>query len=99
MMMSGNTRWGIYYCLLIVEPDAGGSFMVYSRWGRVGTRGHAKLHGPFVTLDRAIQKFMWKFYEKTNNAWSDRKKFKCYSKKYTWLEMDYGTDKETVSFT
>lgn len=74
--------------------------MVYNRWGRVGVRGQDKLHGPFPTRDQAIYEFEGKFHNKTNNHWSDRKNFKCYAKKYTWLEMDYGeTEKEIVSFT
>jgi predicted DNA-binding WGR domain protein len=85
--------------LLTVESDAGGSFLVYNRWGRVGARGQQKLHGPFSTRDEAIYEFEGKFEDKTNNAWSNRKNFKFYAKKYAWLEMDYGeVDKETVSF-
>ncbi|XP_021313014.1 poly [ADP-ribose] polymerase 2 isoform X1 [Sorghum bicolor] len=89
-----------FYILQVLESDAGGSFMVYNRWGRVGARGQDKLHGPFLTRDQAIYEFEGKFHDKTNNHWSDRKNFKCYAKKYTWLEMDYGeTNKEIVSFT
>ncbi|XP_062210305.1 poly [ADP-ribose] polymerase 2-A-like [Phragmites australis] len=85
-----------FYIIQVLESDSGGSFMVYNRWGRVGARGQDKLHGPFPTRDQAIYEFEGKFEDKTNNLWSDRKKFKCYAKKYTWLEMDYGeTDKET----
>ncbi|CAO2162429.1 unnamed protein product [Urochloa humidicola] len=85
-----------FYIIQVLESDAGGSFMVYNRWGRVGARGQDKLHGPFSTRDQAIYEFEGKFQDKTNNLWSNRKNFKCYAKKYTWLEMDYGeTDKET----
>ncbi|KAG2597494.1 poly [ADP-ribose] polymerase 2-like isoform X3 [Panicum virgatum] len=84
-----------FYIIQVLEPDAGGSFMVYNRWGRVGARGQDKLHGPF-SRDQAIYEFAEKFQNKTNNLWCDRKKFKCYAKKYAWIEMDYGeTDKET----
>ncbi|KAF0934541.1 hypothetical protein E2562_025636 [Oryza meyeriana var. granulata] len=85
-----------FYIIQALEPDAGGSFMVYSRWGRVGARGQDKLHGPFSSREEAIYEFEGKFHDKTNNHWPDRKSFKCYAKKYTWLEMDYGEDeKET----
>ncbi|KAK8452748.1 hypothetical protein SEVIR_5G162200v4 [Setaria viridis] len=85
-----------FYIIQVLESDGGGSFMVYNRWGRVGARGQDKVHGPFSTRDQAIYEFEGKFQDKTNNLWSDRKNFKCYAKKYTWLEMDYGeTDKET----
>lgn len=84
-----------FYIIQVLESDAGGRFMVYNRWGRVGVRGQDKLHGPFPTRDQAIYEFEGKFHNKTNNHWSDRKNFKCYAKKYTWLEMDYGeTEKE-----
>ncbi|GJN05297.1 hypothetical protein PR202_ga22915 [Eleusine coracana subsp. coracana] len=84
-----------FYIIQVLEPDAGGSFMVYSRWGRIGTRGHGKLQGPFTTRYQAIHDFMLKFYEKTHNKWPDRKRFEYYTNKYAWLEMDYGeTDKE-----
>ncbi|KAL6615347.1 hypothetical protein ACP70R_037617 [Stipagrostis hirtigluma subsp. patula] len=84
-----------FYIIQVLESDAGGRFMVYNRWGRVGARGQDKLH-TFSTRDQAIYEFEGKFQDKTNNRWSDRKNFKCYAKKYTWIEMDYGeTDKET----
>ncbi|WVZ71182.1 hypothetical protein U9M48_019798 [Paspalum notatum var. saurae] len=84
-----------FYIIQVLESDAGGSFMVYNRWGRVGARGQDTLHGPFPTRDQAIYEFEAKFQDKTNNLWSNRKNFKCYAKRYTWIEMDYGeTDKE-----
>ncbi|KAF8772791.1 hypothetical protein HU200_005378 [Digitaria exilis] len=84
-----------FYIIQVLESDAGGTFMVYNRWGRVGARGQDKLHGPFSTRDQAVYEFEGKFKDKTNNLWSDRKNFKCYAKKYTWLEMDYGENKKT----
>lgn len=84
-----------FYIIQVLESDAGESFMVYNRWGRVGARGQDKLHGPFPTRDQAIFEFEGKFQDKTNNLWSNRKNFTCCAKKYTWLEMDYGeTGKE-----
>lgn len=85
-----------FFIIQVLESDAGGTFMVYNRWGRVGAQGQDKLHGPFPTRDQAIYEFEGKFKDKTNNLWSNRKNFKCYAKKYTWLEMDYDeVDKET----
>uniref|UniRef100_A0A0D9V0P4 Poly [ADP-ribose] polymerase n=1 Tax=Leersia perrieri TaxID=77586 RepID=A0A0D9V0P4_9ORYZ len=85
-----------FYIIQALESDAGGSFMVYNRWGRVGARGQDKVHGPFSSREQAIYEFEGKFHDKTNNHWSDRKSFECYAKKYTWLEMDYGeADRET----
>jgi poly [ADP-ribose] polymerase len=72
--------------------------MVYHRWGRVGAAGKDKLL-PFPKRGRAIYEFERKFQDKTSNRWSNRKNFKPYANKYTWLETDYGeTEKETVSF-
>lgn len=86
-----------FYIIQALESDAGGSFMVHNRWGRVGARGQQKLHGPFSTRDQAIYEFERKFEDKTNNVWSERKNFKFYPKKYAWLEMDYGeVGKETT---
>ncbi|XP_062198362.1 poly [ADP-ribose] polymerase 2-like isoform X2 [Phragmites australis] len=85
-----------FYIIQVLESDVGGSFMVYNRWGRVGVRGQDKLFGAFSSRDQAIFEFERKFQDKTYNLWSDRKNFKYYSKKYTWLEMDYReTEKET----
>nr|CAB3477137.1 unnamed protein product [Digitaria exilis] len=84
-----------FYIIQVLESDAGGSFLLYNRWGRVGTRGQDKLYA-FSTRDQAVYEFEGKFQDKTYNLWSDRKNFKCYAKKYTWIEMDYGkTEKET----
>nr|CAB3473102.1 unnamed protein product [Digitaria exilis] len=84
-----------FYIIQVLESDAGGSFLLYNRWGRVGTRGQDKLYA-FSTREQAVYEFEGKFQDKTYNLWSDRKNFKCYAKKYTWLEMDYGkTEKET----
>uniref|UniRef100_A0A0E0C1M0 Poly [ADP-ribose] polymerase n=1 Tax=Oryza meridionalis TaxID=40149 RepID=A0A0E0C1M0_9ORYZ len=84
-----------FYIIQALESDAGGNFMVYSRWGRVGTRGKGKLQGPF-SREQAIDEFERKFHDKTDIHWSYRKGSHCYAHKYTWLEMDYGeADKET----
>uniref|UniRef100_A0A0E0JI87 Poly [ADP-ribose] polymerase n=1 Tax=Oryza punctata TaxID=4537 RepID=A0A0E0JI87_ORYPU len=84
-----------FYIIQALESDAGGSFMVYSRWGRVGTRGKGKLQGPF-SRGQAIDEFEGKFHDKTDIHWSYRKGSYSYANKYTWLEMDYGeADKET----
>lgn len=63
--------------------------MVYNRWGRVGVKGQDKLNGPYMSRDSVIQEFEQKFYDKTKNAWSDRKDFVCHPRSYIWLEMDY----------
>ncbi|KAK1354197.1 Poly [ADP-ribose] polymerase [Heracleum sosnowskyi] len=85
-----------FYVIQLLESDDGVRYMVYSRWGRVGIKGQDKLHGPFTSLECAIQEFEQKFYAKTKNQRSKRKDFVCYPKCYRWLEMDYTeTDKES----
>uniref|UniRef100_A0A0D9V0P5 Poly [ADP-ribose] polymerase n=1 Tax=Leersia perrieri TaxID=77586 RepID=A0A0D9V0P5_9ORYZ len=80
-----------FYIIQALKSDAGGSYMVYSRWGRVGVRGYYKLQGPFLAPERAIFEFERKFHDKTGIHWSYRKRNQyCYANKYTWLEMDYG---------
>ncbi|KAL5122260.1 Poly [ADP-ribose] polymerase 2-A [Glycine soja] len=79
------------------EPDNGGDFLVYNRWGSVGVKGQDKIHGPFKSCESAIQEFEQKFFAKTKNAWSSRNKFVCYPKSYAWLEMDYsGKENEST---
>lgn len=83
---------------MLTESDDGGKFFVYNRWGRVGVKGQDKLQGPFTSREKAITEFEMKFSDKTRNNWCNRKKFICYPKYYTWLEMDYDeAGKETVT--
>lgn len=74
------------------ESDSKKTYMVYTRWGRVGVKGQSKLDGPYDSWDRAIEIFTNKFNDKTKNYWSDRKEFIPHPKSYTWLEMDYGKE-------
>ncbi|PKA48937.1 Poly [ADP-ribose] polymerase 2 [Apostasia shenzhenica] len=78
-----------FYVIQALESNDGREFMVYTRWGRVGVKGQEKLHGPYISQERAIKEFEMKFSEKTKNQWSSRKNFICYPKSYAWLEMDY----------
>ncbi|PWA92131.1 Poly [Artemisia annua] len=81
---------------IVTESDDGSRYMVYNRWGRVGIKGQDKLHGPYTSVQSAIDEFEQKFLAKTRNYWSDRKQFVSHHKCYTWLEMDYNeAGKET----
>ncbi|KAF6173586.1 hypothetical protein GIB67_022945 [Kingdonia uniflora] len=86
-----------FYVIQALESDDGGTFMVYNRWGRVGVKGQDKLQGPYTSRDSAIQEFELKFYAKTKNQWSDRKKFVCLPRCYVWLEMDYNGPEKDLS--
>ncbi|RDX77038.1 Poly [ADP-ribose] polymerase 2, partial [Mucuna pruriens] len=86
-----------FYVIQVLESDNGGEFLVFNRWGRVGSKGQDKLHGPYRSRESAIQEFEQKFLAKTRNAWSDRNNFVCYPKSYAWLEMDYsGKENEST---
>lgn len=78
-----------FYIIQVLENDSGGNFLVYTRWGRVGSKGGTKISGPYTSAYDATSEFASKFYEKTWNFWSNRKDFVCHPKHYTWLEMDY----------
>jgi poly [ADP-ribose] polymerase len=81
-----------FFVLQVLESDSKKTYMVYTRWGRVGVKGQSKLDGPYDSWDRAIEIFTNKFNDKTKNYWSDRKEFIPHPKSYTWLEMDYGKE-------
>ncbi|CAM0942741.1 unnamed protein product [Alopecurus aequalis] len=85
-----------FFIIQALESDDGTSFRVYWRYGRVGSKGRIELSGP-MPRHEAISLFEFKFWHKTNNAWSSRHNFTCYKKKYTWIEMDYGkADKDKI---
>ncbi|KAK4338120.1 hypothetical protein RND71_042607 [Anisodus tanguticus] len=88
-----------FYIIQVLENDNGGNFLVYIRWGRVGAKGGTKINGPYMSPDDAISEFESKFYEKTNNYWSNRKDFVCQPKHYSWLEMDYDDNGKESSGT
>ena len=78
------------------ESDGGGTYMVYSRWGRVGVKGQDNIR-PYTSKELAIHEFEQKFLAKTKNNWSNRKEFICHPKSYTWLEMDYSESEKDLS--
>jgi len=66
----------------------GGSYYVWTRWGRVGEPGQNALKGPLGDVNVAIKEFKKKFREKTKNDWDNRADFVPASGKYTLIEMD-----------
>ncbi|KAL5701307.1 NAD(+) ADP-ribosyltransferase [Ranunculus cassubicifolius] len=86
------------FCVIqALESDDGLTFMVYSRSGRVGVKGHVQLVGPFPSRDTAIRVFDSRFYAKTKVKWAHRKYMVCKPKCYAWLEMDYDGNNITVA--
>ncbi|XP_008244417.1 PREDICTED: poly [ADP-ribose] polymerase 2-like [Prunus mume] len=86
-----------FYVIQVLESDAGGTFMVYYRWGRVGVKGQNKIQGPYTSRDSAINEFKQKFYDKTKNDWSNRKMFESFPHHYMWIEMDYNEEEKQLS--
>ncbi|BBH10456.1 polyADP-ribose polymerase [Prunus dulcis] len=86
-----------FYVIQVLESDAGGTFMVYYRWGRVGVKGQNKIQGPYTSRDSAINEFKQKFYDKTKNDWPNRKMFESFPHHYMWIEMDYNEEEKQLS--
>ncbi|XP_019089234.1 PREDICTED: poly [ADP-ribose] polymerase 2-like [Camelina sativa] len=78
-----------FLVLQVLESDTKKTYMVYTRWGRVGVKGQSKLDGPYYSRHPATKIFTRKFFDKTKNYWGNRKEFIPHPKSYTWLEMDY----------
>ncbi|KAA0067989.1 poly [Cucumis melo var. makuwa] len=86
-----------FYVIQALESDGGDTYMVYTRWGRVGVKGQDDILGPYTSKERVIREFEQKFFAKTKNNWSNRKEFICHPKSYTWLEMDYSESEKDLS--
>ncbi|KAM1042295.1 hypothetical protein ACFX2C_031378 [Malus domestica] len=82
-----------FYLIQVLESDVGGTFMIYYRWGRVGVKGQIKL-ASHASCESAINEFKQKFYDKTRNDWSNRKKFQHIPSCYMLIEMDYNEKEE-----
>ncbi len=78
-----------FYVLQLLEK--GGSYYVWTRWGRVGERGAFKNMGP-MGLDKAVKDFEKKFKDKSANNWAQRANFKHKAGKYTvsWKKLRTG---------
>ena len=78
-----------YYILQLIEADAGGSWTVFRKWGRLGTeQGNHKLE-PYTTKAAAKTQFAALYHEKTGNRWSERHVFRKVAGRFTVLEQDY----------
>lgn len=79
-----------YYVLQMVHLDAptdGGSFVVYTRWGRTGTSGQA-LTETFESEEDARKKFMDTFEKKTGTTW-DLRLTVVFDDKYHFVRQDF----------
>uniref|UniRef100_T1IYM8 Poly [ADP-ribose] polymerase n=1 Tax=Strigamia maritima TaxID=126957 RepID=T1IYM8_STRMM len=75
--------WGRYnyYKLQIICQKGKDLYILFTRWGRIGTVGQFQ-QTPFRNLDDAVKEFCKVFRSKTGNAWQDVKKFVPHVKKY-----------------
>ncbi|NXK59039.1 PARP3 polymerase, partial [Sylvietta virens] len=80
-----------FYIIQLLEH--GGTYSVWSRWGRVGEPGQSKLM-PFASLEAAKKDFEKKFREKTKNSWAARENFIAQPGKYTLIEVQPGAGQE-----
>ncbi|CAG8650312.1 2001_t:CDS:2 [Cetraspora pellucida] len=97
---NAGTNNNKFFIIQLLESDSGGSYYVYSRWGRVGYDGQQAMSGPWSSLDMAKYEFEKKFRDKTKNKWmdicQDKSSFKAVKGKYTLLERDYGDDEVDI---
>ncbi|EDV26011.1 uncharacterized protein TRIADDRAFT_23639, partial [Trichoplax adhaerens] len=78
-----------YYAIQLLEDDNAKHFHVWTRWGRVGKKGHSSTFACGSDLDKAKSIFEQKFSDKTRNNWSDRENFEKVRGKYDLVAIDY----------
>ena len=74
---SGNT----FYKMQILREKIRDVYVLFTRWGRVGTQGQFQ-QTPFSKLEDATKEFCSVFKSKSGNAWEDRHNFVKSSRKY-----------------
>lgn len=84
-----------FYLMQILQTNAKNGFAVWFRWGRVGMTGQTNLISCGNDLDKAKELFCDKFFDKTKNEFSDRKKFKKVAGKYDLVVLDYTASTKT----
>mmetsp|Transcript_55329 Transcript_55329/g.83735 ORF Transcript_55329/g.83735 Transcript_55329/m.83735 type:complete len:918 (-) Transcript_55329:210-2963(-) len=79
-----------FYKIQLIQ--AGASFTVLTRWGRVGENGQKQELGPFLDASLGTKEFGKKFRSKTGNKWedyqADASSFVSKKGKYTVVEME-----------
>ena len=69
----------------------GGSYVCFTRWGRVGEPGATKEQA-FGSVEPAIKAFEAKFKDKTKNRWEDRASFVKHDGLYQLVHIDHSQD-------
>ncbi|KAH3756566.1 hypothetical protein Pelo_11594 [Pelomyxa schiedti] len=79
-----------YYFCQILEPDSGkgSGFVVWMKWGRVGTGIGKDKSEVFKNSKSAVEFFCDKFLDKTGNHWDDRDNFQKKPRGYFPIDVD-----------
>jgi poly [ADP-ribose] polymerase 2/3/4 len=81
-----------FYVIQLIEDS--GSYVCYTRWGRVGEDGQSQ-EKSFSNAKDGIKEFCNKFKAKSANKWEDRDSFVPKSGKYTMVEIADDEEEET----
>jgi ankyrin repeat protein/predicted DNA-binding WGR domain protein len=79
---SGNT----FYKMQILREKVRDVYVLFTRWGRVGTPGQFQ-QTPFSTIDDARKEYCSVFKSKSGNLWEDHHNFVKVEKKYRLLPV------------
>ncbi|GIY03148.1 poly polymerase 2 [Caerostris extrusa] len=86
------------FCLIqLLAHKTKKKFLVWQRFGRVGTKGQTEHKACGNSLSKAKGEFERIFYDKTANSWEERKNFSYVSGKYDLLKVDLNPQEEIVT--
>ncbi|XP_052272329.1 poly [ADP-ribose] polymerase tankyrase-like isoform X2 [Dreissena polymorpha] len=76
-----------FYKIQIIHHKAKNIFILFTKWGRIGTTGQYQ-QTPYQKLSDAVASFCQIFKSKTGNKWTNIKEFSKVAKKYHLVAMD-----------
>ncbi|CAI5700571.1 unnamed protein product [Peronospora effusa] len=86
----GNNK---FYMVQLIQNGA--DYMVFRKWGRVGTKNPQRALERYNTsLEKAQASFMKKFLDKSGNEWPLTEPFKRVEGKYVFVELDEEVQEE-----
>jgi predicted DNA-binding WGR domain protein len=78
-----------YFILQLIQTDdEDDTYLVYTRWGRTGTKGQALIQ-VFDDLEGATKSFLDKFREKAALEWDERNNEPTVGNKYRFVTQDF----------
>lgn len=82
-----------YYMMQVLEHDKqSGKYVLFRKWGRVGTDIGSNKVQHFSSSPPAVQDFKKLFAEKTGNTWERRDSFVKQPRLFYPVEIDYGNE-------